>query len=149
MKIADVLPFLFEGLNDEDRYHKDIGFPDDLVLPRGFGADITLRYGDHAREEAMKEKYGILQLPKRLDLRKVDMFEVATDPGQKVVKKICVRMPHDDEKDIVIVISIPSGMVRTVWANLKSDKHKTLNRSNYIDPNRRQQPQHQQQRRYA
>jgi len=143
MKIVDILFDLFEGFTEEDRYHKDIYLPDDLSLPRGFQPVISLRYGDHAREEGMKEKYGILTLPKRIDLRTVDMFEVGTQPGSMVINKVCVRMPHDDEKDIIIVISLPSGFVKTVWANLKSDKHKTLNAANYVQPpnNRGHQPQ--------
>ena len=151
MKIIDILTDLFEGFTEEDRYHKDIYLPDDLNLPRGFQPVISLRYGDHAREEAMKEKYGILNLPKRIDLRTVDMFEVATAPGSMVINKVCIRMPHDEQKDIIIVISLPSGFVKTVWANLKSDKHKTLNASNYVQSpeTRGRQPQghgHQRQR---
>lgn len=139
MKLSDLRPLNEHYDPGEDRYHKDIGFPDDLEFPRGFLTGghtvISLRYGTHSREEAMKEKYGVLQLPQRIDLKKADIFEVGTKPGSNVIEKVCVRMQHDSEKDIVIVVMIPSGFVKTVWANLRNDDHKTLNRANYKDPN--------------
>lgn len=145
MKLSDLRPDVLCEHTDigEDRYHKDIGFPDDLEFPRGFltagRSVISLRYGTHSREEAMKEKYGVLQLPQRIDLKNSDIFEVGTRPGSNVIEKVCVRMPHDTEKDIVIVIMVPSCFVKTVWANLKTDSHKTLNRGNYKDPNANRQ----------
>lgn len=141
----------FANIGDEVRYHKDIGFPPDLTLPRGFNPVLDLKYGSHAREEAMAEKYGILQLPRRIDIRKTEIFEVATRRGSNIIQKICVRMAHDDKKDIVIVIMVPQGFVKTVWANLKTDTHRTLNRANYTDPNavQRQPRVHQRHQRRA
>lgn len=124
----------YGGVNREVRYHKDVWFPPTLTLPRGFTPVISLTYGSHAREEAMAEKYGLLNLPRRIDVRKAEIFEVATDDDSNVINKMCVRMPHDDKKDIIIVIMVPQGFVKTVWANLKTDRHRTLNRANYVNP---------------
>lgn len=136
MRISDVLPILFEGVDpNEVSYHKDVGFPDELEFPRGLKAEVDLHYGSHAREQAIVEKYGLLRLPYRIDLRKVEIFEVATRRGSNVISKVCVRMSHDQEKDIIIVFFVPDGFVKTVWANLKTDHHRTLNRSRYVDPN--------------
>ena len=137
MKLANLIPldFLAEAVDpNEVRYHKDIGFPDALTLPRGFNPVVRLQYGSHSREEAIKEKYGVLNLPQRIDVRQTEIFEVATDKGSNVIKKMCVRLPHDDKKDLIIVFMASNGFVKTVWANLKNDRHKTLNRANYAGP---------------
>lgn len=113
-------------------YHKDIGFPDDAILPKGFSPVVRLNYGGHARQEAMQEKYGTLRLPAAVDIRKGEIIEIGVEG--KMVTKMVVRFPYDQVKDIVIVIMIPTGFVKTVWANLKTDKHKTLDRSRYEVP---------------
>ena len=117
-------------------YHKDIGFPDDLVMPRGFSPVITLDYGGHARFEAMSDKYGKLNLPHRVDVRTDgDIIEVGAIDN--VCCKLVFRMSYDAKKDIVLVIKVPTGFVKTVWANEKNDQHRTLDRSRYGNPNAR------------
>jgi hypothetical protein len=120
--------------NQEKLYHKDIGFPDDINMPRGFNPVMRLSYGNHARQAAFEEKYGVLNLPQVVDVRKVNIFEVGVTG--KTVTKLAFRMPHDELNDIVIVVTPHNGFVKTVWANRKTDTHKTLDRSKYSDPKR-------------
>lgn len=136
-----VAPDRREAFNrDEVLYHKDIGFPKDVVMPRGFTPKMYLNYGGHARYEAMADRYGQMKLPKMVDITKGQIIEIGVtnqmtgNQYEKVVTKMVVRFPYDDKKDLVIVIMIPTGFVKTVWANLKTDSHKTLDRSKYADP---------------
>lgn len=117
--------------NHEKLYHKEIGFPDGIRMPAGFNPVVRLSYSGHAQAEA-NDRYGQLKLPSVIDVRKADVVEMGVTG--KTVTKIVARMPYDNEKDIVIVFLPDSGRVKTVWANLKTDKHKTLDRSKYSDP---------------
>ena len=133
---------LLEDLRRHDNsaerlYHEDIGFPTNASLPPGFSPVIRLRYGGHARQEAMIDRYGDLKLPDVIDIRKGDLFEVGVTGN--TVTKMAVRMPYDDRIDLIIVFKPRDGFVKTVWANEKNDKHRTLNRSRYIDPKRERQ----------
>jgi len=116
----------------ETLYHKDVGFPDDLDMPRGFRPVLNLKFGPHASEEALSDKYGEIRLPHRVDIRKGDIFEIGV--RGKVVSKLAVRFSYDDTKDIVLIINPADGFVRTVWFNKKSDAHKSLDTSKYAKP---------------
>lgn len=129
MLLEDIRP---QVKQEETLYHKDIGFPDNLTMPRGFNPVVRLRYGGHSRQAAFEDRYGILKLPSEVDLRKGETVEVGTVGN--VVTKLVMRFPHDDKIDLVMVIQPADGFVRTVWANEKNDQHKTLNRSKYADP---------------
>lgn len=132
MLLEDIRPDVVRDRSAERLYHKDIGFPDDVNLPRGFSPVVHLRYGGHAREESLVDKYGKLELPRAIDVRKVELFEIGVTGN--VVTKMAVRLSYDEKKDLVIVFKPSDGFVKTVWANLKTDQHKTLNRAKYIDP---------------
>lgn len=119
---------------DELLYHKDIGFPDDISLPRGFSPVMDLRYSRHAQDEAQKDIYGNITLPPRMDVRKGQTIEIAV--SNKVVTKMVIRFPHDDTRDITMVIQPQDGFVRTVWFNEKTDQHTSLNKAKYADPKR-------------
>lgn len=133
MLLEDIRPQSVKRDNSHERlYHKDIGFPENVSMPRGFTPVIRLRYGGHAREEAMLDKYGNIKLPEVVDVRKGEVVEVGVT--NNVVSKMVVRFHYDNTRDIVLVINPSDGFVRTVWANNKDDKHKTLNRAKYADP---------------
>lgn len=118
----------------ERLYHREKGFPENVNLPRGFSPIVRLRYGGHARQEAMADRYGNLKLPDSIDVRKGDIFEIGVTGN--TVSKMAVRMPYDDKIDLVVVFMPSDGFVKTVWANTKGDTHKTLNLSKYADPKR-------------
>ncbi len=117
-------------------YHKDIGFPDDIHLPRGFSPVMNLRYGTHAQKAAQDDRYGKMNLPHRIDVRTGETIEIGV--VNKTVTKMVIRFSYDDKLDMVMVIMPESSFVKTVWFNEKTDKHHTLNRSRYADPKRPQ-----------
>ncbi len=123
--------------DEELLYHEEIGFPDDIDMPRGFNPVVNLNYGSHAREEAMVDRYGKIRLPHRIDVRKGKIFEIGVT--KNVVTKMVIRFTYDETRDIIIVLMPSSGFVKTVWFNLKTDTHKTLDRSKYAVPKKKLQ----------
>lgn len=118
--------------DQETLYHKDVGFPSDLNMPRGFTSVLNLKYGGHAKEQALEDKYGKIQLPHRVDLRKGEIFEIGAKGN--TVTKIGIRFKYDDTRDIILIVNPADGFVRTVWFNVAGDKHKTLDMSRYAKP---------------
>lgn len=109
-------------------YHTEIGLPKWFTAP---ACTVSPRYGDHARFEAQVDRYGKIQLPKTIDLSKFKVIEVGAE-GQRVTK-ILFRGSLDAKRDLCIVLQ-PDGYAKTVWVNLKSDTHRTLDRSRYNVP---------------
>jgi hypothetical protein len=132
MLLEELRPQIRYDRSAEILYHREKGFPEDVRLPRGFSPVIRLRYGSHARQESLADRYGNIKLPETIDVRKGDIFEIGVIGN--VVSKMAVRFPYNDKLDMVLVIQPSDGFVRTVWANEKGDTHKTLNLSKYADP---------------
>lgn len=109
-------------------FHTEIGLPKWFKAPTG---TVTPRYGDHSRFEAQTDRYGKIALPKTIDLAKFKVIEVGTE-GQRITK-ILFRGTLDATRDICIVLT-PDCFVKTVWVNLKTDLHRTLDRSKYNTP---------------
>lgn len=116
----------------ETLYHKDIGFPSNLTLPKTFNNVTRVRYSQHAKDEASHDRYGDITLPNIIDFRKGETIEIGV--RDKEITKIVIRFPHDKEKDIVMVVNPSDGFVRTVWFNMKNDTHNTLDKSKYARP---------------
>lgn len=135
MLLEDLRPQVIRDQSAERLYHREKGFPQDVNLPRGFSPVVRLRYGGHARQEAMADRYGNLKLPDVIDVRKGDIFEIGVTGN--TVTKMAVRMPYDDKIDLVVVFMPADGFVKTVWANTKGDTHKTLDLSKYASPAKR------------
>lgn len=125
-------------------FHRDIGFPDKLVLPTG---RIYLEASSHAKQEAEEDRFlepdeDKLNIPDSIELEENMVFEVETDE-KAVIQKIVVRWDYDEERDLVMALAAPEGAgysptdswrVKTVWINYKDDTHSTLNESQYDDP---------------
>lgn len=114
----------------ETLYHSEI------ALPAGFTAPthrVEIDYGSHAKQEAMQDRYGSIRLPKSLTLSRMKVIEVGLDHDAKAVTKILFRGDLDETRDLCIVLIPRPGKwkCKTVWVNLKSDQHKTLDRSRY------------------
>jgi hypothetical protein len=112
-------------------YHFEIGFPQGFVSRIG---TVGLNYTQHALNAANTDRYGRLPLPKSIDTNKAICIEAEIDGGH--VLKLVYRMQLTIGLDLIIVV-VPCGLnfkVKTVWANLSTDKHSTLNRSRYETP---------------
>lgn len=136
-------PFVKDGL-----YHAETGIPWHLfqhMAPRPVG----LEYGPHARKAALDDRFGQLtSVPLSHSFLKSEVFEVEVEQG--CIVKFCARLSsgfgvrtnafhsHDsDEIDLVLVCMRstrePSNLfVKTLWLNLRSDNHATLDKSKYI-----------------
>lgn len=135
MLLEDLRPQVRNDRSAELLYHREKGFPDNVNMPRGFSPVIRLRYGSHARQESLADRYGNITLPDIIDVRKGDIFEIGVVGN--TVTKMAIRLPYDKKLDMVLVVQPNDGFVRTVWANEKGDTHKTLNLAKYADPKKR------------
>lgn len=134
MKIGSILQ------DDTGLYHASVGFPKKWIdyLPRGFSPrNVYLKYGSHAREEAMKDRYGDITLPRAISFTEGGLKIIEMEIQGQSVTKLVVRMSYDADKDITIVFNPADGFVRTVWLNEKTDTHKTLDKSKYRVPDAR------------
>ena len=115
-------------------YHKEIGFPDTIEWEL---EEFELIFSSHAQREALQDRFvDVITLPDYVDLLTADIIEIETKDNVHVLKYVA-RISYDKQNDIVIVfIPLPEhkGRVKTVWANNKQDKHRTLDRSKYNKP---------------
>jgi hypothetical protein len=136
-------------IGDEILYHTEIGFPKNFVPPKG---RYELEWGTHALDEAAKDRYGKVPTPKTLVVDKMKIIELGVKNGK--VSKILYRgtlacaicrenetpqanCTHPKRDMCIVVIPKPNKQpwyVKTVWINLQSDKHKTLDGSKYQKP---------------
>ena len=115
-------------MGEEILYHKDIGFPKLPMRP----TLVTLKYGSHARQEALEDRYGNIKLPKQVLLERSNLIELGMIGG--TVTKVVMRQKYSKTHDLIIVISTKDNFVRTVWLNCVEDLHSTLDRSKYAVP---------------
>jgi len=140
-----------EGYEDHvegDRYHKELGFPENIELPTGV---MMLYSTEHAREEAENDRFGSYDLPLRQDLTqemyerdpkeaigdedtptKTHVFEITVQDGE--VKFIALRKHLDEERDKILVVEPHDEHTITTWSNMKTDEHENLNEDIYEVP---------------
>lgn len=113
----------------ERLYHVEIGFPAGFQRPT---ERVAINYGQHARRESMQDRYGNIPLPKGLRLARFTVIEIGMVGN--TVSKILFRGRLDERRDLCIVL-IPNGdkpwFCKTVWVNVRTDKHNTLNVAKY------------------
>lgn len=110
-------------------YHYTLGFPN------GFSSTVGVRklmYTHHAKNAALTDRYGIINLPTQLDTNNAKCIEVEILNGK--VSKLVYRIKYNNAVDLVLVVVpyITEFKVKTVWLNKIEDKHATLNISKYI-----------------
>ncbi len=111
-------------------YHKDIGFPAWFKKPT---CTFRPHYTAHAVEAAQDDGYGPIAVPETIDLTRFEVIEMTVAAGTRRVVKMLIRGQHDGRRDIVMPVTA-DGRVKTVWANLRTDIHRTLDRSKYARP---------------
>lgn len=110
------------------------GIPIDLVLDVAGMSPLPLTYTHHAMREALNDRYGTLagrHFPTKLEGGWLLVEVESSFPGK--VDKFVVRKPVDDRRSLVLVIR-RGGVVVTLWTNLNSDGHATLNRERFDKP---------------
>lgn len=98
-----------------------------------------LIWSSHAQREILNDRYGIL--PPHEYVRSFvgcnwTVIEVETNEFGRVIKAV-VRREVDERRSLVLVVipdGIDEGLVKTMWLQLNSDDHNTLNKSAYAKP---------------
>ena len=111
-------------------FHSDVFMPARYAAPCHEG---KLEYTGHAKREAAKDRYGKIDLPDEFHAGSGQLIETEVQyDGEEVrVVKQLWRQPLDERRDLVMAI-VPGGRVKTVWVNLSTDKHVSLDRSLYV-----------------
>lgn len=107
-------------------YHKDVFMPVGVLALENYR--LTLRPTEHAKREAVQDRYGKVTIPEEITFSGRDVIEAEFVAGK--LAKVVVRLAHDSRRDAVFV-ALVDGTLKTVWTNLKSDKHKTLKKELY------------------
>lgn len=109
-------------------YHKDLGFPNTLVMPSGV---MFLEYSNHALRASKNDRYtDSIHLPKAVTIDFSKIVEVET-PDNINVTKIVLRIKYSTQCDLCLVILPETFVVKTVWLNRNDDTHFTLDVTKY------------------
>lgn len=110
-------------------YHYTLGFPPKFNPNVG---TIGLKYTKHAIEESKLDRYGAIKLPGYLKTGSALCIELGMRMGH--VCKLVYRVSYSDTLDLCFVVAPDFGHFRvvSVWLNLKTDKHETLDSSKYV-----------------
>lgn len=100
------------------------------------GQQCPLHYVGHALDASRDDRYGNLAplLPRVLDVSSplLSFVEVEiNDSGtvEKVVARIRTSLVCGHDRVDLVLVVLRGGTVKTVWGNLASDTHRTLNRN--------------------
>lgn len=112
----------------ETLYHADIFIPEWFEAPT---ERATLTYSRHALYAMNNDRYGAIPMFRTIPLSVFTLIELGVREDK--VSKIVVRGRYDETRDVVFVLIPRDGdyFVKTVWFNLRTDSHKTLNRNRY------------------
>lgn len=112
------------------RYHQEIGFPAwaEARLQNLLDGFDVLRYSTHAKYETIRDRYHIVPVIKKSDLRVEDVFEIEVE-GNCIVKAV-FRISGKGGYDNCYAVT-GDGIVKTCWTNTKEDSHKTLDKGAY------------------
>lgn len=110
-------------------YHFEIGFPRNLNVRFG---TLRLRYSHHARQAALNDRYGDIDLPEALNTNTAKVIEVEVIGDR--VEKVLYRVSYNDDFDLLVAVMPRDSFVKTVWLNRRNDGHKTLNAAKYNRP---------------
>lgn len=114
-------------------FHREVFWPKrlDKILPFGIR---KLEYTGHAKRAGHTDRYGFVTLPDSVDLSKAYIFE-AEEKEKGKISKFAFRLSTRPEFDTVFVAMPENGslIIKTVWINVKSDNHATLDKSKYAN----------------
>lgn len=107
-------------------YHKDVFMPK-LNLSK---VDMVMSYTYHAINAAKTDRYGEIELPEAINMADYEVVEL--EVVKNIPFKVTIRGHYDTRRDLVMVVLLRDNRVKTVWSNLKSDRHRTLKANNYL-----------------
>lgn len=114
------------------------GIPEQLIsaIARLGNEKLPLRYTRHAMREALNDRYGVLPSTSFPQVfRWSDNWSIveAESTNNVLLTKFVVRRAVDANRSLVLVI-LADGTVKTLWTNLNSDNHSTLDSSKFSRP---------------
>ena len=119
-------------------YHKQVFWPKG-VLSKFEGKTWNLKFGTHAKNSCYTDRYGFIIPPMTITFHENDAFEMEVNNG--IVVKVVIRQPYTGKThnniqlDVIFVIIPPEigniAFVKTLWFNVSTDKHYTLDKTKY------------------
>lgn len=98
---------------------------------------LPLKYSRHSMREALNDRYGMLPVyafPLAfLPGAGWQVVEIEANPAGQLVKFVIRRNVDCDTRSLVLVV-LADGTVKTLWTNLASDQHATLDISKFSRP---------------
>ena len=114
-------------------YHKDIYLPLELLKEVYEYFFMPLTMSNHAFDAAMQDVYGPFRIPRNLNYLLSEVIEIEVNEDNEVCKVIIRKNSIDDGTlDIVVVVALPSLVVKTAWQNEVDDKHINLCVDKYV-----------------
>jgi hypothetical protein len=107
-------------------FHREVYMPPKILALAELNVAVVSTA--HA-EKAAEDRYGRILIPSRVIFSGKNIIEA--EVVDKKLTKVLVRLPYDDKRDLLMALSVPEFRVKTVWFNLKSDIHCTLDKSKY------------------
>src|SRR5690242_16523937 len=120
-------------MNADGLYNRALGLPQGAA--QLFSGRLSLEYSQHAIKASQDDRYGRFELLPVEDIKPEYVVEIQVEFGRAV--KAVVRVPYDEEMDLVLVLNRPEGsraFVKTAWLNSRRDRHSTLNQKNIRRP---------------
>lgn len=113
-------------------YHSSIFMPRRISksLPNNLR---VLVYSNHAIRESKNDRYGSFKLPETIIFTDCELIEAEVYNNQ--IEKIVIRYNLDENRSLCMAIKPKENFVKTVWINLNSDQHNTLDRNRYVKSN--------------
>lgn len=118
------------------KYHKEVGFENQAIehivaeiLNSVAPLDEQIDYTLHAKLETIKDRYQIVPVLTKNNLKKEDIIEYTKENG-KIVKALFRIKNLSNRFDFTYSVSL-DGKVLTCWANRKDDVHRTLDKNKY------------------
>lgn len=108
-------------------YHREVYLPSELLNLKQVTKVISPTA--HALKAAAEDRYGKITIPNSVTFSGANIIEAEVVGGRLV--KILIRISYDEKRDLLLALSVPEWRAKTVWFNLKSDLHHTLDRSKY------------------
>lgn len=130
IKVLDIASLFHRMKTMNGLFHRDVLMPPALVAQAC--KRFALTFSGHAKVACRTDRYGVIIPPTSINPQAAQLIEV--EAVKDVVVKAVIRIPHDSTRDLIIVY-VPDGetaMVKTLWFNLNSDKHYTLDKSRYV-----------------
>lgn len=110
-------------------FHRDVFMP--IELAQKVCCHFKMQFSRHAKDACLNDRYGIIIPPTSISPKLEEIIEIEAI-NDNVIKAV-IRIKYDVTRDLLIAF-IPEenvALVKTLWFNLKSDSHKTLDKTKY------------------